>query len=78
MVQSQEPTETRPRSNFSELRIGFWFSRHNQPILAPMKFFFWLAQNILVQQLNHMTTYLSSACQHHVEVTQSYAFAVLI
>ena len=40
--------------------------------------FFWLAQNILVQQFNHVTTYLSSACQHHVEVTQSYTFAKLI
>ena len=37
-----------------------------------------LAQNILVQHLNHATTYLSSACQHHAEITQSRTFAALI
>ena len=37
-----------------------------------------LAQNILVQQLNHATTYLNSACQHHAEITQLHTFAALI
>ena len=37
-----------------------------------------LAQNILVQQLNPATTYLSSACQHHAEITQSHTYAALI
>ena len=36
------------------------------------------AKNILVQQLNHSTTYLSCACQHHAELTQSHTFAALI
>ena len=40
--------------------------------------FLWLAQNILVQQLNHATTYLSSACQHHAEITQSHTYTALI
>ena len=43
-----------------------------------MKCFYGLAQNILVQQLNHATTYLSSACQHHAEITQSHTYAALI
>ena len=32
----------------------------------------------MVQQLNHATTYLSSACRHHAEITQSHTFAALI
>ena len=36
------------------------------------------AKNILVQQLNHSTTYLSCACQHHAELTQSHTFAALM
>ena len=32
----------------------------------------------MVQQLNHATTYASSACQHHAEIPQSHTFAVLI
>ena len=40
--------------------------------------FLWLAQNILVQQLNHVTTYLSSACQHRAEITQSHTCTALI
>ena len=36
------------------------------------------AKNILVQQLNHSTTYLSCACQHNAELTQSHTFAALI
>ena len=40
--------------------------------------FLWPAKNILVQQLNHAATYLSSACQHHAEITQSHTFAALI
>ena len=37
-----------------------------------------LAQNILVQQLNHAATYLNSACQHHAEITQLHTSAALI
>jgi len=37
MVQSQEPAETRPKSNFPESRIGF--SRHDQLRLTPTKYF---------------------------------------
>ena len=40
--------------------------------------FLWLAQNILVQQLNPATTYLSSACQCHAEITQSHTYVALI
>ena len=40
--------------------------------------FLWLAQNILVQQLNHATKYLSSACQHHAGITQSHTYVALI
>ena len=40
--------------------------------------FLWLAQNILVQQLNHVTTYLSSAGQHHAGITQSHSYVALI
>ena len=32
----------------------------------------------LVQQLNHATTYLISACHHYPEITQSCTFAALI
>ena len=38
----------------------------------------WLAQNILAKQPNHTTTYLSSAFQHHAEITQSHTFVALI
>ena len=40
--------------------------------------FLWLAQNILVQQLNHATTHPSSACQHHAEITQSRTYTALM
>ena len=60
MVQNEDVAETRPRSNFPESRIVF--SRQCQLSLTPKKGFLWLAQNILVQQLNHATTYASSAC----------------
>ena len=31
-----------------------------------------------MQPLNHATTYLSSTCKHHTEITQSHTFAALI
>ena len=49
------------------------------PKLNTDKEFLWLVvQNSLVKQLNHETTFLSSACEHHREITQSYTFAALI
>ena len=76
MVQRQDPAET------IDLDLIF-LSRElvfqgTSAKLNTDETFLWLAQNILVQQLNHATTYLSSACQHHAEITQSHTFSGLI
>ena len=73
MVQKPR-VETRPRSNFPASRIVF--STNNQ--LNTDETFLRLLQNFLVQQLNHATTNLSSASQHHAKITQSHTFAALI
>ena len=76
MVQSQEPAESidlDPVFLSRELVFQGTISYANHRRNA-----FMLAQNILVQQLNHATTYLNSACQHHVEITQLHTFATLI
>ena len=77
MVQSQEPSETRPRSSFPESRIAF--PRHNQlssVSLTPLKTFY--GWHRILQQLNHAATQLSFACQNHLKITQSHTFAALI
>ena len=76
MVQRQEPAETIDLdliflSRESVFQGTISRAKHERNVL-------WLAQNILVQQLNHATTYLSSACQHHAEITQSHTFSALI
>ena len=53
MVQSQEPAETRPRSKAQSANLD------------TDETFSWLTQNILVQQLNNATTYLSTLCGNH-------------
>ena len=53
MVQSQEPAETRPRSKAQSAKLD------------TDETFSWLTQNILVQQLNNATTYLSTLCGNH-------------
>ena len=53
MVQSQEPAETRPRSKAQSANLD------------TDETFSWLTQNILMQQLNNATTYLSTLCGNH-------------
>ena len=66
LVQSQDPAETRPTDPIFEN----WSSKAQSPKLNIDETFLWLAQNILVQQLNHT--------RPHTSVLPSNTFVVLI
>ena len=75
---------SKPRANPLKLNLDPIFQSRElvfQGTISEVKHWrkvLWLAQNILVQQPNHATTYLSSSCQHNPETTQSHTFAALI
>ena len=76
MVQTQKSAETRPRCNFPESRIGF--SRHNQLSWTPTKRFYGRHRIFWCNSSTSPHTCLSSACQHHAEITKSHTIAALI
>ena len=76
MVQRQEPAET--------IDLDLIFLSRELVFQGPIsktkhrRSVFMAGTEYLVQQLNHATTYLSSACQHHAKITQSHTFPALM